>query len=106
MLTRWPYPIVVKVIGTEGSARYSYNDHVVNAKHIVHSHSYVPYRFTVRAEDKHFVDCVQQHMDGKAGGGGQDGAVPLSTIDDAITCQKIVEGVERSIAESRHVTIE
>ena len=30
---------------------------------------------------------------------------PLSTIDDAITCQRVIEAAEASIAESRHVTI-
>lgn len=107
-----PWSCYVKVIGTEGSARYSraaavfsrvavprrvharYNDHVVNAPHIVHSHSYVPYPFTIRAEDAHFVDCVRGT------------ASPLSTIDDAITCQKLVDAVEASIAEGRHVAID
>ena len=33
------------------------------------------------------------------------GRPPLSTIDDAITCQRVIEAVERSIAESRHVAV-
>lgn len=32
----------VKVIGSKGSTRYSYNDWVVNAKTMVHSHTYEP----------------------------------------------------------------
>ena len=89
-----PWSFYVKVLGTKGSARYSYNDHVVNAKHIVHSHTYVPYPFTIRAEGRFFLEeCVGR------------GRPPLSTIDDAITCQRVIEAAEASIAESRHVPI-
>jgi hypothetical protein len=84
----------IKVIGTNGAARYSYNDWVVNAKHIVHSHTYVPYSHTIHAEDRHFVEETIAH-----------GRPPLSSIDDAITALQIIEAVELSIRESRHVRL-
>merc|ERR1712224_405892 len=81
-----PWSVYVKVIGTEGSARYSYNDWVVNQPHIVHSHTYVPYPHTVRNEARYFVEQVIGR-----------GSHPLSDISDAIECQKIVDAVELSI---------
>ena len=41
--------------GTKGSARYSYNDWMENTPHIVHSHTYAPYPYTVRELDRFFV---------------------------------------------------
>jgi hypothetical protein len=33
------------------------------------------------------------------------GDSPLSTLDDAITCMKIIEACEKSVSEERHVSI-
>jgi predicted dehydrogenase len=78
--------------GTKGSARYSYNDWVVNARadNGVHSHSYVPYPHTVRDLDKHFVESVLAN-----------GEEPLSSMDDAILCQQICEAAEIAAEEGR-----
>lgn len=86
-----PWSFYVKLIGTKGSVRYSYNDWVVNAQadNGVHSHSYVPYPHTVRDLDRHFVEQVL----------GAAAAAPLSTMDDAILCQRICEAAERSAEE-------
>merc|ERR1712166_988221 len=91
-----PWSVYLKVIGTKGSARYSYNDWVVNARHPggAHSHSYVPYPHTVHNECAYFIEEVLER-----------GGAPLSTLDDAITCQRIIEGIEKSILEKRHVDI-
>jgi predicted dehydrogenase len=89
-----PWSFYVKVIGTKGAARYSYNDWVVNQKHVVHSHTYVPYPHTIHAEDRHFIEQVLGH-----------GSPPLSSIDDAITALHIIEAVELSIKESRAVAL-
>eukprot|EP01047_Picozoa_sp_COSAG01_P015721 COSAG01_NODE_791_length_13556_cov_214.163930_9_plen_131_part_00 len=86
-----PWSFYVKLIGTKGSVRYSYNDWVINARadNGVHSHSYVPYPHTVRDLDRHFVERVL----------GPAAAAPLSTMDDAILCQRICEAAERSAEE-------
>lgn len=89
-----PWSVYVKVLGSKGSARYSYNDWVVNQAAAVHSHTYVPYPETIRAEVRHFLgQCVQR------------GQPPLSTIDDAIRCQRMIEAIEHSIAHSKHVPL-
>ena len=83
-----PWSVYVKVIGTKGSARYSYNDWVVNAPLAgsAHSHTYIPYPRTVRNETKFFVEeCLHK------------GTKPLSTLDDAVTCQKLIEAIEESV---------
>lgn len=88
-----PWSLYLKVIGTEGSARFSHNDWVVNRKGIVHSHTYVAYPQTIKNEDTHFIACVRGEKQ------------PLSTLDDAITAQKIIEGIEQAIRESKTVSI-
>ena len=89
-----PWTFLVKVIGTEGTTRYTYQDWV-EAKHgISHSRLYTAYQGTITNEDRHFVNvCLR---------GGQ----PLSTMDDAIWAQKTVEACERSIADGKTVPIE
>jgi predicted dehydrogenase len=89
-----PWTVMVKVIGTAGSTRYSYRDHVEIKPGIVHSQTYTAYAGSVMNEVRHFVDvCLRQ--------GGQ----PLSTLDDAITAQKMIEACEKSIAEQTIVTL-
>ena len=89
-----PWTFLVKVIGTEGTTRYTYQDWV-EAKHgISHSRLYTAYQGTITNEDRHFINvCLR---------GGQ----PLSTMDDAIWAQKTVEACERSIADGKTVPIE
>jgi predicted dehydrogenase len=85
----------VKVIGSRGATRYSYNDWVQNARTMVHSHTYEPYPHTITATDEHFVERVIQR-----------GEQPLSTLDHAITAQKLLDAAEQSWTERRHITIE
>jgi predicted dehydrogenase len=89
-----PWTFLVKVIGTAGTTRYTYQDWVEIKKGYAHSHTYTAYQGTISNEVAHFVNvCLQ-------------GGVPLSTLDDAIVAQKVVEACERSIAEGVTVTIE
>jgi len=89
-----PWTFVVKVIGTAGTTRYTYQDWVEAKKGISHSRVYTAYQETITNEDRYFVDvCLK---------GGQ----PLSTLEDAIVAQKVVEAVEKSIAEGITVAIE
>ena len=83
-----PWTVMVKVIGTAGSTRYSYRDHVEIKPGLVHSQTYTAYQGSITNEVRHFlVDCLRL------------GAKPLSTLDDAITAQKLIEAAEKSIAE-------
>jgi predicted dehydrogenase len=81
-----PWTVMVKVIGTAGSTRYSYRDHVEIKPGLVHSQTYTAYQGSITNEVRHFlVDCLRM------------GAKPLSTLDDAITAQKMIEAAEESI---------
>lgn len=89
-----PWTVMVKVIGTAGSTRYSYRDHVEIKPGLVHSQTYTAYQGSVMNEVRHFlVDCLRL------------GAEPLSTLGDAITAQKMIEAAEESIRTGRAITL-
>ena len=89
-----PWTVMVKVIGTGGSTRYSYRDHVEIKPGLVHSQTYTAYAGSVMNEVRHFIDgCVRR------------GEAPLSTMADAITAQKMIEACERSIREGSVVEL-
>ena len=78
-----PWTVMVKVIGTAGSTRYSYRDHVEIKPGLVHedkARTYTAYQGSITNEVRYFlVDCLRM------------GQKPLSTLDDAITAQKMIE---------------
>lgn len=81
-----PWTVMVKVIGTAGSTRYSYRDHVEIKPGLVHSQTYTAYQGSIMNEVRHLlVDCLRM------------GAKPLSTLDDAIMAQRMIEAAEESI---------
>ncbi|MFO0801711.1 MAG: Gfo/Idh/MocA family oxidoreductase [Gemmataceae bacterium] len=89
-----PWTVMVKVIGTAGSTRYSYRDHVEIKPGLVHSQTYTAYQGSVMNEVKYFlVDCLRL------------GSQPLSTLDDAITAQRMIEAAEESIRKSSVVKL-
>lgn len=89
-----PWTVMVKVIGTAGSTRYSYRDHVEIKPGLVHSQTYTAYQGSVTNEVKYFlVDCLRL------------GAKPLSTFEDAITAQKMIEAAEESIRRRSVVSL-
>ena len=90
-----PWTFMIKVIGSKGATRYSYRDWVENTPAVVHSQTYSAYPYTIRATGKYFIENVI----------GRD-EEPLSTLDDAVTCMKIIEACETSVEEERHVAIE
>jgi predicted dehydrogenase len=88
-----PWTFLVKVIGTAGTVRYTYQDWVEVKKGIAHSHTYTAYQQTITNEDRFFVEvCLK-------------GGAPRSSLDDAIIAQKVVEAVERSIGKGVTVGI-
>jgi predicted dehydrogenase len=89
-----PWTVMVKVIGTAGSTRYSYRDHVEIKPGLVHSQTYTAYQGSITNEVRYFLDdCLRR------------GAEPLSTLDDAITAQRMIEACERSIREGTVVAL-
>ena len=89
-----PWTVMLKVIGTAGSTRYSYRDWVELKPGLVHSQTYSAYQGSIDNEVRHFVhNCLGR------------GEQPLSTLDDAVEAQRIVEAVERSAAEECVVSL-
>jgi len=88
-----PWAFLVKVIGTAGTARYTYQDWVEVKKGIAHSRTYTAYQGSIINEVAHFVSLLRH------------GGEPLSTMDDAITCQQAIEAIEASIATGRSVAL-
>jgi predicted dehydrogenase len=89
-----PWTVMVKVIGTAGATRYSYRDWVEIKPGLVHSQTYTAYQGSITNEVRHFLEvCLRQ--------GGQS----LSTLDDAITAQRMIEACEKSIAGNCVVTL-
>lgn len=90
-----PWTVMVKVIGTEGSTRYSYRDWVELRPGAVHSQTYSAYLGSIANEVRFFVErCVRL------------GEAPLSALEDAMVAQRIVEACEQSADDGRVVEIE
>ncbi len=87
-----PWTCMIKVMGTQGSTRYSYRDWVIHQPKGAHSQTYQCYPETIKNTATHFIDKVLRL-----------GEKPLSTLEDAITCQQIIEAFERSEKEGVHV---
>lgn len=82
-----PWALLIKVIGTKGSARYTWSDWVLAKKGITLSRGFVGYHGGIINEVNHFIDiCI-------------NGGKPLSTIVDAIKTQMIMEAIELSIGK-------
>lgn len=88
-----PWTMMVKVIGTAGSTRYSYRDWVELKPAVVHSQTYTAYRGSIIHEVDHFVQVCRGH------------ATPLSSLDDALDAQRIIEAAEASIDTDRTIEI-
>ena len=89
-----PWTMMIKVIGTKGATRYSYRDWVENMPAQVHSQTYSAYPYTIKNIDEFFInECLAKNRE------------PLSTIEDAITAQKIIEAIEASVKDGRHTQI-
>lgn len=83
-----PWTCMIKTLGTKGSAKYSYRDWVVNVPNGPHSQTYHCYPESIRNTTAHFVEHVLRK-----------GEAPLSSLDDAIAVQRIIDACEKSAAE-------
>jgi len=89
-----PWSCIIKVIGTKGSARYSYRDFVINDRNGAHSQTYQCYPESIKNTATHFINNVLEN-----------GEAPLSSIEDVITCQRIIEACEKSVEQGIHVKL-
>ncbi len=92
-LSSCPWTFIVKVIGTNGSACYTYQDWVEAKKGTYHTRTYHAYQGTINNEVQCFLDICQH------------GGDPLSTMNDAINIQKILEAIEKSIEKEEVICI-
>jgi len=89
-----PWTCTIKVIGQDGAARFTYRDWVENKPAVVHSQTYSCYPYSIKNTAQHFINsCI---------GAGE---APLSSLEDAITCQRIIEACETSVDEGVHVSL-
>ena len=89
-----PWTVQVRVIGTGGSTRYSYRDWVVLAPQAAHSQTYCAYFESIRNEVDFFLNrCIR------------NGEEPLSTLQDAVTAQEMIEGMEASVEQGRIIEL-
>ncbi|MCM4150988.1 gfo/Idh/MocA family oxidoreductase [Arenibacter sp. N53] len=89
-----PWTCIIKVIGTKGSTRYSYRDWVINERNGAHSQTYHSYPESIKNTATHFINNVLRNNE-----------APLSSLEDAVTCQRIIEACEKSVKEGIHVNI-
>ena len=89
-----PWTVQIRVIGTGGSTRYSYQDWVESKPGTVHSRTYTAYLGSIRNE----VDFLVNHCI-------RNGERPLSTLDDARSAQKMIESIEASIEQGRMIEV-
>lgn len=90
-----PWTCIIKVIGTKGSTRYSYRDWVINNSIGAHSQTYQCYPESIKNTTTHFINNVIRKDE-----------LPLSTIEDAIICQRIIEACELSEEKGIHVRVD
>lgn len=89
------WTFAIKVVGTEGATRFSHADWVQNAPAAVHSHTYSAYHYSIGNTARFFIErCLIA---------GED---PLSSLEDAISCQRIIEGIEDSLDSGRGVCLQ
>ena len=89
-----PWTCIIKVIGTKGSTRYSYRDWVINERNGPHSQTYQCYPESIKNTTTHFINNVVRL-----------GEAPLSSLEDAIVCQHIIEACEQSEIDGLHIKL-
>lgn len=93
-LTSDPWTVLFKVLGTKGGGMYSWRDSIITEAGVGLSWRYPAYESSIAQEVDYVVRCCIL-----------DGEPPLSTLDDALTAQAIIEAAEESIQSGRTITI-
>jgi predicted dehydrogenase len=93
-LSSSPWSVYVKVIGTQGTTQYSYNDWVGAGRGLSHSRTFVAYQETLTREVRYFVEkCIGEGLE------------PPSTLEDALWAQAALEAIELSLATGSAVKV-
>jgi predicted dehydrogenase len=89
-----PWTCLIKVMGTKGSAKYSYRDWVINTPNGPHSQTYYCYPESIKNTATHFIDNVLTR-----------GEAPLSGLEDAIMVQRVIDACEESAVKGIHLNL-
>jgi len=89
-----PWTCMVKVIGTKGATRFSYRDWVNNTPAEVHTQTYLAYPYSIHAVGEYFINKVIR-----------EDQPPLSSLQDAVIGERIVEACYESIETGKHIKL-
>ena len=89
-----PWSFYIKIIGTKGASRFSHRDWIENQPGVVHHYTFSAYPYSIRNTSKYFLKDVL--LENKQ---------PLSSLEDAIICQKVVEACELSSDMNKFIEI-
>ena len=89
-----PWSFFIKIIGTKGATRFSHRDWIENQPGAVHHYTFSAYPYSIRNTANYFLQEVLTN-----------GKKPLSTLEDAIICQKVVEACELSSDTNKFIQI-
>ena len=92
--TSCPWSFLVKVLGTRGGVQHSWRDAFFQRPLATLSWGIGAYEESFAYEDRHFIAACLGH-----------GQPPLSTMEDAVVAQELIEVAEMALAEGRTVTI-
>ncbi|WP_243734986.1 Gfo/Idh/MocA family protein [Paenibacillus turpanensis] len=94
-LTAQPGPFMVKILGTEGGGFHTWREGV-NTKQVgTHPETWLPYDESYELEAEHLVNRVLI--------GGEK---PLSTIEDAVDAQVLLEAIQQSVRTGAAVEVD
>jgi predicted dehydrogenase len=90
-----PWTVLFKVLGSHGGGVFNWRDSVILSSGAGLSWRYPAYEDSFMHEWHYFVHESIRH-----------GQPPLSTLDDAITAQTLIEAAEESIATQRTISLQ
>ena len=85
---------MIKVIGTKGATRFSYRDWVNNTPAEVHTQTYLAYPYSIHSVGEYFINKVIR-----------EGQSPLSSLQDAVISERMVEACYESIKTGKHIKL-
>jgi len=93
-LTSVPGPFMIKILGTDGGGVHTWREGVNNKQVGTHPESWIPYDESYEFEVEHFVTCILGDKQ------------PLSTIQDAVDTQIIIESAIKSVTDKTVIDID
>jgi predicted dehydrogenase len=95
-LSRDPWTFHIKILGSEGSASFSWRDATTRRQIGTHPQAYLPYEESYRNELLSFLEECRKPV---------SAAKPLSTLEDAACVEAIISATERAVTNRQVVEI-